>query len=292
MSCHRGLISNGKRGGRGTNFSNVRYDRQEEEGVLTIRQDILLIAAAIVVSVGFWWLVRYMWPPERRRVHNEITGWQISVLGTTYAVIVGFMLFAVWSEFEVAEQNAEAEASCLINLYWVASGLPPAQRQGIRALAAEYADVIINDEWPAMSKGTISHLGTEVIEKLWTTASQSQSLTASEQVSLEQTMTEIGSVTEHRRIRQLQSQTTLPGILWAVLIVGALITVMSSCLFGSEYPTLHVLQVVTLTLMLSMALVAIADINRPFCGAVHVNPTGFENAQRTFAKYGGFQGDR
>jgi Protein of unknown function (DUF4239) len=207
-------------------------------------------------------------------------------------VIVGFMLFAVWSEFQVADQNAEAEASCLINLYWAASGLPPAQREQIRKLAADYADVIITEEWPAMSKGTFSESGTAVIEKLWAAASQSQSLTASEQVSLEQTMTEIGNITEHRRIRQLQSQSNLPGILWTVLVIGAMITVMSSCLFGSEYPALHVLQVVTLSLMLSMALVAVADINRPFCGSVHVNPTGFDNAKRTFAKYGGFQGAR
>lgn len=89
----------------------------------------------------------------------------------------------------------------------------------------------------------------------------------------EQTTAEISSITEHRRIRQLQSQTTLPGILWAVLIVGATITIMSSCLFGSDYPVLHMPQLVTWTSLLSLALVAIADINRPFQGSVHVEPT-------------------
>ena len=257
--------------------------------MLSISQDILIILGAIVASLGFWWLLRRIWPPERRRIHNDITGWQISVLGTTYAVIVGFMLFAVWSGFGAAEGNAEEESSCLINLYWAASGLPQGQREEIRKQAADYADAMINDEWPAMNRGALSHIGTEVIEKLWAAASRSQSLTASEQVNLEQTTTAISRVTEHRRIRQLQSQTTLPGILWAVLIVGATVTIMSSCLFGSDYPVLHMLQLVTLTLMLSLALVAIADINRPFQGAVHVKPTGFENARRTFAKYGGAQ---
>jgi hypothetical protein len=209
----------------------------------------------------------------------------VSVLGTTYAVIIGFMLFAVWSDFKAAEQNAEEESSCLINLFWAASGLPPSQREEIRKEAANYADAMINDEWPTMNRRVLSHAVTEVIEKLWTTASQSQSLAVSEQVSLERTTAEISSITEHRRIRLLQSQTTLPGVLWAVLMVGAIITIMSSCLFGSDYPVLHMLQVVTLTLMLSLALVAVADINRPFQGSVHVRPTGFENAKRTFEKY-------
>jgi Protein of unknown function (DUF4239) len=250
--------------------------------VLILWQDGLIVVGAIAGALSFWWLLRRIWPPERRRLHNEITGWQISVLGTTYAVIIGFMLFAVWSDFETAERNVEEEASSLINLYWAASGLPQAQRQEIRKLASDYADTMIADEWPAMSQGSVAHNGTLIVQQFWEAASQAQSLNASEQVSLEQVMSEIGSITEHRRIRQLQSETNLPPVLWTVLIVGAVITIMSSCLFGSEYPALHVLQVVTLALLLSLALVAVADINHPFRGSVHVKPTGFENAKRIF----------
>ena len=258
--------------------------------MLNVWQNVVIVVASIVTSLLFWWLIRRIWPPERRRVHNEITGWQISVLGTTYAVIIGFMLFAVWSEFQTAERNAESEASCLINLYWASSGLPQAQRQQIRKLAVDYANEMINDEWPAMTQGSLAHTGTLIIQQLWESASEAQSLNASQQVSLEQTMTEISSITEHRRIRQLQSQNHLPAVLWMVLIVGALITIMSSCLFGSEYPALHMLQVVTLALMLSMSLAAVADINRPFRGTVHVQPTGFKNAKLMFEKINGQQG--
>jgi hypothetical protein len=258
--------------------------------VLGLWQDVLIVLGSIVGALLFWWLVRRIWPPERRRLHNEITGWQISVLGTTYAVIMGFMLFAVWTDFEAAERNVGSEASCLINLFWAASGLPQAQRQEIRKLASNYADAMIADEWPAMSQGSWSHNGTLIMQQLWEVASQSQSLSASEQVSLEQTVSEIGSITEHRRIRQLQSETNLPVVLWMVLIIGAMITIMSSCLFGSEYPALHMLQVVTLALLLSLSLVAVADINMPFRGTVHVLPTGFENAKRIFAEYSSAQG--
>ena len=253
--------------------------------MLSILQDVPIVLAAIASSLAFWWLVRRLWPPERRRVHNEITGWQISVLGTTYAVIIGFMLFAAWSDFRAADQNAMAEASCLINLYWAASGLPDGQRDEIRKLAADYADAMIADDWPAMSRGEFSSAGTRIMQQMWKSVPQPQSLSVVQQASLQQTLTEMGSLTEHRRIREMQSQTTLPGVLWAVLIIGAVITIMSSCLFGSEYPGLHLLQVVTLALLLSLALVAVADVNHPFRGSVHVQPTGFENAKRVFEKY-------
>ena len=104
----------------------------EERALLGTWQNLTIVFVAIVFSLAFWWFVRWVWPPERRRDHNDITGWQVSVLGTTYAVIVGFMLFAVWSDFQDAEQNAQEEASCLINLYWASGGLPEAEREEIR----------------------------------------------------------------------------------------------------------------------------------------------------------------
>ena len=180
--------------------------------MLSILQDILIVLAAIAGSLAFWWFVRWVWPPERRRLHNEITGWQISVLGTTYAVIVGFMMFAAWADFRAADQNAVAEASCLINLYWAASGLPAAQRLEIRKLANDYANAMIMDEWPAMSRSALSPTGSRIVEQLWETASQPKPLTASEQVSLDQTLTELSNITQHRRIRQSQSQSRLPGV--------------------------------------------------------------------------------
>jgi Protein of unknown function (DUF4239) len=253
---------------------------------MTGTDNVLIVALSIAGSLFAWWLLRRIFPADRRHEHNDITGWQLSVLGTTYAVVMGFMLFAEWADFRGADQNAEVEASCLSTLYWAASGLPDMQRDEVRKLAEEYANTMITDEWPAMSHGTLSHKGTDIVRRLWATVSQSQSLNATQQLSLGQTMQEISSIAEHRRIRQLQSESRLPTVLWIILIVGAVLTLLSACLFGSQEPRLHVLQVVTLGLMLSLSLAAIADINRPFQGSVHVAPTGFENALRIFERYG------
>ena len=88
-------------------------------------------------------------------------------------------------------------------------------------------------------------------------------------------------MTEHRRQRQIQVFSDLPDILWTVLIAGAAVTIISACLFGSADFTLHMVQVGALSLMLALNLVAIADINRPFQGSVHVSPIGFERARIT-----------
>jgi ABC-type branched-subunit amino acid transport system permease subunit len=79
----------------------------------------------------------------------------------------------------------------------------------------------------------------------------------------------------------LQVNAYLPGVLWLVLILGASVTIMSACLFGTSDFRLHLVQVVMLTLMISSALVAIGDINLPFQGSVCVQPLGFVRAEAT-----------
>lgn len=39
------------------------------------------------------------WPAEKRHAYNDLVGWQLSILGTTYAVILGFMLYTVWTAY-------------------------------------------------------------------------------------------------------------------------------------------------------------------------------------------------
>ena len=82
-------------------------------------------------------------------------------------------------------------------------------------------------------------------------------------------------MTEHRRIRLEQVLQHLPGILWAVLLFGSVLTILYACLFGAENLTLHAIQVSGLSLLIALSLAAIADLSRPYQGAAHVEPYGF-----------------
>ena len=252
--------------------------------MLTITQSVVTVLLCIVLTLTFLLLIRRFWPSNQRREHNEIIGWQVSVLGTTYAVIMGFMLYAVWTDFNVAEMTADSEANSLVNVFRLSQGLAPADRDQIQKLSREYADAMINEEWRAMSEDSLSLSGHRIMQQLWSTTMQAKPASLGEQTSWNHVLTELTNMTESRRLRDLQSKSKLPGILWTVLIVGGVITTLSSCMFGTDNFKLHAIQVFSLSLLLALALVAIADIDRPFRGAVRVNPLGFEHARETFAE--------
>ena len=106
-------------------------------------QDILCIILIVGSSLLFLWLLERFWPGDKRIKHNDIIGWQLGVLGTTYAVILGFMLYTVWINFGAADLNADAEANAVVNVYRLADGLPDKQRTQIQRTARAYADAVV-----------------------------------------------------------------------------------------------------------------------------------------------------
>jgi hypothetical protein len=248
--------------------------------MLNTTQDVFIVIVIVIASIIFKVLVNRLWTTEKRRSHNDLIGWQLSILGTTYAVIVGFMLYAVWSNFGLAEVNADSEANALVNVYRLADGLPAPQRDEVKETARMYADAVVNMDWPQMARADEGTLAShELDQKMWQILMSVKAASPTELTAEDHALYELSSMAEHRRIRQLQSISRLPGVLWFVLIMGGAVTVMSSCMFGAESSWLHGMQVIAFSLLLALVLVAIADIDRPFQGSVHVNDTAFRRAQ-------------
>src|ERR1700680_2159223 len=111
--------------------------------MLNTWQNLIIVILMVTTSMLFRWGLNRLWPWERRYDHNDLIGWQLSILGTTYAVILGFMLYTVWTDFGAANLNADNEASALGNVYRLAEGLPGPQRGQIEALARSYAEAVI-----------------------------------------------------------------------------------------------------------------------------------------------------
>jgi hypothetical protein len=247
--------------------------------MLDTAQNVFIVIVALACAFFFMAAINYYWPAERRRAHNDLIGWQLSVLGTTYAVIVGFMLYTVWIDFGTAELNADAEANSVLNLYRLADGLPPQQGEKIKSLTRAYGDAVADHEWDEMAHNAIPTETREIARELWLTLMQSKGGSPTEITAEDHALYELSALAGYRRIRMVESASRLPGVLWWVLLVGGVVTVASTCMFGASNGALHVIQVGAFTLLIALVLAAIADINRPFQGSVHVSDYAFRRAQ-------------
>lgn len=249
--------------------------------MLDTRENVLLVILIVGSALLFRFLLERLWPSALRSRHNDIIGWQVSILGTTYAVILGFMLYTVWTNFGLAEINADHEANAVVNVYRLADGLPAQQRDELRRAARTYADEVVTRDWPAMAHNDNSAPeSSRVNQSMWRILMSVKAASPTEITAEDHALYELSALAEHRRIRLLQCTSRLPDILWCVLIVGAIITIVSGCMFGASNAFLHSIQVFTFSLLIALVLVAIADIDRPFQGSVHVSDAAIRRAQQ------------
>ena len=112
--------------------------------MLGLALNLVVLALTVVASMLFMATLNRFWPREKRQVHNDLIGWQLNIIGTTYAVILGFMLYTVWTDFGAANLNVDLEASALRNVYRLAEGLPQQQRAQLQLQSHAYADAVVN----------------------------------------------------------------------------------------------------------------------------------------------------
>jgi hypothetical protein len=244
----------------------------------TVSQNVLAVTAAVVASLLLVVGLNRAWPSENRRSYNDLVGWQLGILSTTYAVILGFMLYAVWTTYGEADLNVDKEANAVEDLYRLAEELPEPQQSQLKNQARSYAEAAINREWPEMANNEEPRQTVAISSEMWQTVKSVRTTSSTEQLAQDHAFSELNSLAQHRLIRLSQSTMRLPNVLWCVLLVGGALTIVSGCMFALQEKKLQALQVFSLSLLISLALVAIADIHRPFQSLIRVRNYAFQRA--------------
>jgi hypothetical protein len=227
-------------------------------------------------------LVQRLVPPERREEHNDVAGFIYAVLGVAYAVVLAFMLIAVWQDYNTAQTNVESEANELAGVYFLASQLPESERTHVQDLARMYARVVVEQEWPMMEQGQTSPRADSLLRQLRFELLEFDPHTRGEQVLYERGLTDLHNAVDARSSRLLQVREGIPNLLWVVLVVGGVITVSFTYLFGLKSNVAHALMVAALTLLICAILFTIGEFDYPFSGVVEIRPEAFREALRSF----------
>src|SRR5262249_22820600 len=130
------------------------------------------------------------------------------------------------------------------------------------------------------ARGEVPTQSTAIDQEMWKIVMSIKGTSPTEVNAQEHVMSELEILAQRRVTRILQSKSRLPNVLWCVLLVGGALTIISSCTFGSQSLKLQSLQMICFSLLVSLSLVAIADIHRPFRGVVHVTDYAFQRAQQ------------
>ncbi len=241
-----------------------------------------MVSLFVLAAVGGLILVQRLIPTAQRQEHNDVAGFIYAVLGVVYAVLLGLMVVAVWQDWQAAGEAATDEANELATVFWLAHGIPQPQGRHIQETARAYARVVVEEEWPLMRQGKASPRAWDLLDELRGDIEAFDPTTDAQQVLYDQELQRVHELSDARRERLLAAETGLPAILWLVLLVGGVIVVGFTYLFGLRSTVVHTLMVAALALTISLVLFIVGALDYPFEGDVRVGPDAFESVLGRF----------
>jgi hypothetical protein len=246
---------------------------------------IVIVGGSLLLTWLAIYLVRRHVPHQTLSRHNDVAGFVYATMGVTYAVVLAFVVIAVWENYAETSGIADQEASSLGALYRVAQGFPDPQRVSAQEAALTYAEVVVDVAWPAMENGEDpAPEASEALDHLYAVYMAPDLVAAVNPEQYAESLDLLNEVSIARRERVLASDSGLPEILWLVLIGGGLLVVGFAFLFGVESGYSQAAILSGLTLMISLLLFVVADAQHPFQGSFSVPPEAMESVLHQFGQ--------
>lgn len=242
-----------------------------------VSQAIVLVGGATVLSTLGVGLVRRKFPVPVLRRHHEVGGMLISLVGTMYAILLGFMVVVTWQNFTDASRAVTREANYLGDLSRLAMGFQPETRDPLTRTMRDYAKDVVTAEWDAMAQRRPSPHAEELLNHLWRMyLREIQPQTPIESTLYAASLRALQDLSDHRRLRLHFAHDSLPTIFWILLWGGGPITVVYSYFFGMESARAQMFMTATLAAMTALMLLLIVALNNPFQGDVRVDPRAIQ----------------
>jgi hypothetical protein len=237
---------------------------------------------AVVGLIAF----RAIVPVDELRASTDAVGNYLQTLGGIYAVLLAFVVFVVWGQYNDARGYVDREATAIVDLQRTASGLPEPTRIAIQDQLREYVDAVIAEEWRAMTDGNelvIERVGAR-LDAVWVAIHRCRPKDELQQTIYGEVLSRFNDLSDLRTSRLTASRARIPLVMRILLYIGALITIGSMYLLAVDKLWVHALVTAALAGAIAHILFLIRDLDYAFGGHCHVGDAPFHRARRSFER--------
>jgi hypothetical protein len=254
------------------------------ESLSTLVDGIVIVGGFVVVSLGVGYLVATFTSREVRAAHNDLAGFILAVVGVIYAVLLAFVAISVWERFQEAEMRSYDEAGALTTVYRDAESFP--QGEPLRTAVRAYVRSVIDVEWPRMRRGETVGVADRMLDAIDGYVRALPVGSARLQDVHQQMLSAIDMALAERDVRLTVYSKGINGVIWLVLVAGALLTVGFTYLFGFKRTLMQELMIGSLSLMIGLVLFLVIACDYPYRGGIAVSPEAFRAALENFTVLG------
>jgi hypothetical protein len=240
---------------------------------------LVIMASFAGVAVAGFYLTRPLVcrVVSRSGKHNDVTGYFIAGVGVLYGLTLGLIAVGTWQNFSDADTKVSKEANSLGALYRDLDGYPAELRREAEDLLRDYVHVVIDQEWPAHRQGRTIDAGDLILEDLENKIMGFEPTGETVRIAHMEVIKSLNEVVQSRGYRTQSVSTALPGVLWAVVLLGAIFNIALTYLLWVENTLLHAVLIAAFAGTLGMLIFLTAAMDNPYRGEFSVSSESYQN---------------
>jgi hypothetical protein len=237
-----------------------------------------LTGGGTLIAVMGLLLVRRKYDKRQTASDHEVGGYMLSILGTLYAVVLGFVVVDVSEQVRSAKADVSTEVNSILNINRFADGLPDKSKQELNAALVDYTQSVADVEWPMMPKGVLCKETWFAMKHIWRTIKDIDPQTPKDQAFYSSIIESYNQLQTARRNRLIAAAGYISPVLWMVLIGGATVTIIFTYFFSTHTVRSQVVMTSLVAVTLGLNLYLVVVYSSPFSGDFKISPISFRLA--------------
>lgn len=254
--------------------------------MFTLLRLTLIVAGSSGVGILGLLAFRSVVPLDELRAAASGLGNYLQTVGGIYAVLLAFVVYVVWGQFDAARAHVDREAAALVDLHRTASGLVRGTRDAIQSGLRAYVNEVLDREWHAMARRdepTIARVG-ELLDHVWIAIHRCRPANDCQVTIYGEVLSRFNDLTDVRTSRLTSSRQRIPVAMKVLIAAGAVIIIGSTYMIIFDPLWIHVLVAGAMSGAVAHILFLIADLDDPFAPRWGANKAPFERAQQAFER--------
>ena len=227
------------------------------------------IAMGFVVYISSYKLIS----KYKREDMKDSTSNLFRVVGMLVSLMLALAFSEVIIEMRTIRNAIQRETVALSDIFAVLKLYDPEATQDVQAIVIDYAQAVIDDDWPALADDRLSQRVGDLKTQLAKGVLNLKPATPNQEMMLSHILTDLDALSDHRVIR-LDAALAEPPVYVYIIIFGFLVTM--AC-FGVYRPQAPLIVLVTMyTIFIGLVLYLVLALSDPFQGSFGVASTPFE----------------
>ncbi|HEX2136652.1 MAG TPA: hypothetical protein VHG30_12255 [Microvirga sp.] len=203
---------------------------------------------------------------------NSVVGLLLNAFSLYYGVLLALLSIAVFGNYDRAKDSIGQEASSIVALYRDVSGYPEPVRTALMQTLRGYLDEETGPGWREQRRGQVASAGVRLVDELARQLSTFKpSRDSGEDALHRETLRTFNEFVERRRNRIQAGTTSIPPVIWYVVLIGAALNVLVLWMFDLKRTT-HFVFGGVLTVFIGLVVYMVAVLDQPFRGSHGLSP--------------------